>query len=100
MTLIEFLTDRLDDDERSLREKIRVGDPGWWGDERYWSEVEAKRRIVGLHTGHHECAGRWPDTGEPKCVLVRPGYIEHDPTLCLLALPYDTHPDYDEGWRP
>ena len=43
------------------------------------AEVDAKRRII---------AEDWP--GDPCSRYI----------LCLLALPYADHPDYDEAWRP
>jgi len=66
---------------------------------RVLADCEAKRRIVELHTGIHECVGE--KYGRLDTVLVAPGYAhEHDPTLRLLALPYAAHPDYQETWRP
>lgn len=67
---------------------------------RVLAECEAKRRIVELHTGVHECVGE--KYGDPQaCVYVSPGFMhEDDPTLRLLTLPYAGHPEYDERWRP
>ena len=79
------------------------GDHGTWpaGTEHFrrfdpayvLADVEAKRRIVDLHTGEHEC----PRDGD-NC-----GYWHEDEactTLRLLALPYAEHPDYRQEWKP
>jgi len=61
------------------------------------ADVEAKRRIVDLHR---------PEVFEDEPAE---SFCSHDqrtsgiwpcPTLRLLALPYDQHPDYDESCRP
>jgi hypothetical protein len=48
------------------------------------AEAEAKRAIVDRYAWLHEHG----DTGGAAWVLP------------LLALPYSSHPDYDESWRP
>jgi hypothetical protein len=112
MELTEFLLERIADDEaaaRSIQERAK-GDDVWivtgmdnyvcdYDPARVLAECSAKRRIVELHQGHHECVG--VKAGRVGTVLVAPGYqFENDPTLALLALPYADHPDYDESWRP
>jgi len=57
---------------------------------------EAKRQVVMLHRGRHECPA--PDG---HTTYVAPGFIHaFDPTLKLLAVPYADHPHYREEWRP
>ncbi|MEU9495397.1 DUF6221 family protein [Streptomyces sp. NPDC048215] len=110
--LAAFLRARLDEDERVARDCS--GDGKWdardiaiYGPDlgvevrahmarhdpaRVLAEVEAKRRIIYLaiqipaltakHNPFQNDADGWAET------------------LKQLALPYASHPDYDEGWRP
>jgi hypothetical protein len=88
-------------DER-LAKHIARHDPG-----RVLAEIDAKRRIVDMHSGHHECVS-WDrhstdltPTDHTDTVLVDRGYThEDDPTLRLLALPYAAHKDYRAEWAP
>jgi hypothetical protein len=114
MTLTEFLLARIAEDEAAargadgptewmsdhLRSSLDVpvyGDHPWRA--RMLAECEAKRRIVDLHQGEHECVGE--KYGRLDCVYVAPGFMhELDPTLRILALPYADHPEYSESWRP
>jgi hypothetical protein len=58
-------------------------------------EVEAKRRIVNLHTRAEDAEGD-SRTWCPVC-----GWREFPClTLRMLALPHADHPDYREEWRP
>lgn len=62
---------------------------------RVLAECEAKRRIVALHDGAHECSVYV--RGEvDNCAWVERG--DSCSTLRLLALPYADHPDYDPSW--
>jgi hypothetical protein len=62
-------------------------------------DVEAKRRIIDLHAGSHECSSYDPISREiNNCQWVMDG--EDCTTLRLLALPYANHPDYRHAWRP
>lgn len=74
---------------------------------RVLAEVDAKRRMVGLHgpaTLHAGGGAAYFDTTrvcrscEPPRQFPETAYP--CPTLRLLALPYAQHPDYDEAWRP
>ncbi|WP_033288267.1 DUF6221 family protein [Amycolatopsis jejuensis] len=77
---------------------------------RVLAEVDAKRRIIELHTPRKRHDG---DLECPTCVYTgededaggnRFRYVEHEDapceTLLLLALPYAGHPDYREEWKP
>lgn len=121
ITLVQFLTARLDEDERIAR---TAGDTGWEptqlddpdavlvlnAQKGIWShiyrhdparvlrDVEAKRRII----DEHEQAGSDLYVGEPMpwCVTCSSGGWPC-PTLRLLALSYADHPDYRaEEWAP
>src|SRR5262245_61279539 len=75
MTLVEFLNARLDEDEQAAKATKQHGVDYWrqrddWaelsapavvhaqrhGPARVLAEVQAKRRIIELHTGPHECS--------------------------------------------
>ena len=127
MTITEFLTARLDEDEAvvvALRQRsgagTRHGFPKWKaqlsgvGDpaedhiglshERMLAEVEAKRRIVAVH-GSREVASLDRATWAQSFTVCRRCWegdrqvVAPCPTLRLLALPYADHPDYDEAWQ-
>lgn len=112
MDLVEFVRDRLNEDEQGdavphyrdcqMMTSPPLGFPfdtfscNCDGPARLLREEEAKRRIVDLHGKEpHECPewdGDWVYTGYKglgECL-----------TLKLLALAYDSHPDYQESWRP
>ncbi|WP_402465764.1 DUF6221 family protein [Isoptericola aurantiacus] len=128
MTITEFLTARLDEDEAAARaaattaERIheRTGrrDPratrawtehGVMGPHvalspaRVLAEVEAKRRIVEWFSDRQMIftGGMGDDRTDPTNYT--PGPLVHEadtPVLRMLALPHADHPDYDEAWRP
>ncbi|MFD3333498.1 DUF6221 family protein [Streptomyces sp. NPDC058700] len=66
---------------------------------RVLAEVDAKRRIV------DECA-YWIDKINKSATdkYPYPNLAERGevvlPVLCLLALPYSGHPEFDDAWRP
>lgn len=68
---------------------------------RVLAEVAAKREIVGLH---HRVTKR--STGSGGGTVEDCSLCDHFPaqypcmTLRLLALPYASHPNYNETWRP
>lgn len=62
---------------------------------RVLRDVTAKRRIVDLHDGSHECSSHGDN-----CTWIDGDLRPHCDTLALLAEVYDQHPDYNERWRP
>lgn len=65
---------------------------------RVLAEVQAKRALVEMHSGTHECVG-WK-YGEWNCVHVAPGSaFELDPTLLLLASAYADHSNFNPEWK-
>ena len=103
LTLVDFLRARLDEEQQSALAQWSTGPSrhlrGSVPPSRYATpevaevEIDAKRRIVDLHTGEHEC----PRDGD-NC-----GYWHEDEactTLRLIALPYAQHPDYRQEWKP
>lgn len=107
MDLVEFLRSRLDDEaavaqksydeagdyrlDGSMATQLHFAN---WKPDRVLADVEAKRRIVGS-TAHPPKAWSVFDDG-----FRRGQMAAHDDVLRLLALPYATHPDYREEWRP
>ncbi len=74
---------------------------------RVLAEVEAKRRIVGIHELDPIEVYSWGTTGggcglcDHSCETGGDTW-GHDPceTLKALALPYADHPDYRQEWKP
>jgi hypothetical protein len=122
MTITEFLTARLDEDEAvALRaDDFEVEEFTWasvdywcasndahgmrWSPKRVVADVAAKRAIV------EWCSERdrvyiggigWGDPADTRSYIpgdyLRPGDA---PILRMLALPYADHPDYQEEWKP
>ncbi|MFI1524950.1 DUF6221 family protein [Streptomyces griseus] len=110
--LVQFLRDRLAEDEQTAR---AAGD-GWYGydpeqqiafvppeDSRHIArhdparvlrEVEAKRRILDevvpeVEKAEEMIEDEWHTSTDAADDLIR-----------LLALPYADHPDYQDTWRP
>jgi uncharacterized protein DUF6221 len=98
MTLVEFLRERLDEDEQAARDVRPDQDysdsahQDRWSPARVLREVEAKRRIIGEYERYvaerRRAMGGW-DT-----------YSEQSPIITALAAVYADHPEYDESWRP
>ncbi|WP_203828748.1 DUF6221 family protein [Actinoplanes palleronii] len=105
--LIAFVRARLDEDERKIaameREERRVQTapifqshpPNWLAgvdifvsSKRWRAEVEAKRRILQLHDA----------TEDPT--ISADAWVVMGKAIKMLALPYASHPDYREKWRP
>ena len=116
VTLTEFLTARLDEDEERVKRGslgTRTSFHGWhdvdcgtglgyWGDptctcryvDRVLAEVEAKRRVIAdaEESAEQYRVSRSPvDEGRRWAALVAVGQ---------LAAAYSDHEDYDETWRP
>ncbi|GGN86307.1 hypothetical protein GCM10010112_67700 [Actinoplanes lobatus] len=111
--LVAFLRVRLNEDERKItameREESRVqtapifqGHPPNWlagvdifvSSKRWRAEVEAKRRLL-------ECLVGATGTGTSRLVANdEPWAIGGDYLVKTLALPYASHPEYREEWRP
>jgi hypothetical protein len=129
MELVEWLLDRLDEEKRdaeaALREAVPVGwfppdmlpqEPVDWqlrslppavqqhiarnDPRRVLREVEAKRRILDLHEGAHECStyDRYGLDSIDNCAWVPRG--DYCSTVRLLALRFADAPGYRDEWRP
>jgi hypothetical protein len=94
MTLTEFLTARLDEDEADARGDDGSPTPiGMWDPDRVLAEVAAKRAIVEIH--YNGAPEHYTERCSP-CDTVN----EPCRTLLALATPYADHPDYREEWKP
>lgn len=109
MDLVEFLRQRLDEDERAAKAWLPIGNPDAAAREhiarhdpaRVLRDVEAKRAILRAHWRDNDgagpvcytCGDADPNTGK------REGEWPCE-TLRLLALPFADHKDFDESWRP
>ncbi|MEU6397860.1 DUF6221 family protein [Streptomyces cinnamoneus] len=118
--LVQFLRARLDEEVAEAAKlddgddwemepwQVRRDETGAWDSYAYLriakarvlAEVDAKRQIVSLHsdpTGH-SCSVK-DETGY-ELNFADVGGGEACTTLRLLALPYASHPDFGEDWRP
>ena len=107
MTLVEFLTARLDEDEAAATRHLDDASGAGWGDypARVLREVAAKRAILAEHS-----PTSYPyddEVGDESCTGCGLGgdeeyreTINTCPTLRALASVYSDHPDYREEWRP
>ncbi len=94
-TLVEFLRARYDDDERTYNYLNDMGEQGPY----YFllDDLAAKRRIIDLHSGDHECSVYDHHGDVDNFAWVTGSACS---TMCLLALPYADHADYRQEWRP
>lgn len=110
MTITEFLTARLDEDEAVAREALlhyqhvlgirhtftaNQGTSVAMTPLVALAEVDAKRRIVEEYTKEH-----WVMEQGHRTEWTEGGQAARETVLRLLALPYADHPDYDERWKP
>lgn len=103
LTLTDFLLARIAEDEGYAHYLRNVGVTGpQYGTinealtevvGRVLSDCEAKRRVVEIHTGNHECASL-----DDSCCWIADGAICE--TVRHLASPYADHPGYRDEWRP
>lgn len=72
-----------------------------WHIARVLAEADAKRAVVAMHDGSHEC----PSEGDNCGWWMPDDEDDHHqslwcPTLRILAQPYRDHPDYQPRWAP
>lgn len=109
--IVGFLLARLREDEDVARRAGMVAKSRTWGirsnmassqvhvpADRMLSDLEAKWLVVELHDGEHVC----PSGIGEGCTDFggRDEWSRTCPTLAALAIPYSSHPDYREEWRP
>lgn len=92
--------DQREAEARLLCELAGVANTGTWL-HTLLAEVDAKRRILDLHAGAHECSTITYQQGVPEVDYF--SYVldsEYCTTVLLLALPHADRPGYQERWRP
>lgn len=109
--LIAFIRAQLDRQEDGIRQALRTEDE--WVSESDLVDVQAKRRIVDLHSGEHDCRtwvtgvypADWPQgavygaAGQPWAHAMAEHFTDQPcDTLRLLASVYRDHPDYETRW--
>ncbi|MEU3161810.1 DUF6221 family protein [Streptomyces griseoincarnatus] len=84
-------------DDRQVADHIAAHDPA-----RVLSEIDAKRRLVDLHTKDEYYDGCVIcDNGNNSCGCMSGWHWTYPcDTLKILALPYADRPGYREEWRP
>lgn len=110
MTIVEFLTARLDEDESVVRAwqakldtdlAIPASLLGGLRDPKYMhADIASKRAIVhqhGANDGAHECPEGFMDGAETEPHI---GWELVCMTQRYLAIPYADHPDYQQEWKP
>lgn len=127
MTLVEFLTQRLDEDEayaklaqtgHRVRYTVSMDSPVGrdltpgelmryldhtkrFGPPRSLREVEAKRRMLDeVRDAKDTLVAVQEDSDWDAAACWSERYSALRPVLGLLALPYADHPDYREEWKP
>ncbi|WP_304453156.1 DUF6221 family protein [Nocardiopsis sp. YSL2] len=96
MTIVEFLSARLDEDERASK-AVPVGSRGR---ERALAEVAAKRKIVRGYAEAHSTSMRLLDS--PSAVNGADPWSEllaWRLAVKYLATVYRSHPEYDRSWE-
>jgi hypothetical protein len=104
VTLVDFLLARIAEDEAAARDSRALYGPdsslyiNRHNPARVLAECEAKRRIVELHSRDHECTA--PGDGYAGVFAADGTMPSTCSTMRALALPFATHPDYREEWKP
>ncbi|GAA4025145.1 hypothetical protein GCM10023063_01830 [Arthrobacter methylotrophus] len=103
MDIVDFLSERLNEDEAAARKLLgdrSVSEAGKWYERRLLLECESKRRLLSIVESARQTA---------LTAMVR-GTLEDPPqwipesiewttkSLNALALPYSEHPDFEPEW--
>jgi hypothetical protein len=107
VTLTEFLLARIADEERAAFTRIeQTPNDSSSGQllraltDQLLIELEAKRRVIEVHTGVHPCAVGHGWAGvRPEGAAGVYSADEPCPTLRALAASHDDHPEYRPEWR-
>lgn len=103
MDIVDFLSNRLDEDEAAARRLLgdrSVSEAGKWYERRLLLECESKRRLLRIVESARQTAlatmVRGPLGDTPQWI---PESIEWTTkSLNALALPYSDHPDFEPEW--
>jgi len=92
MTIVEFLTARLDERESGIRAALRTEDYGV--SEFDLDDIAAKRAIIERYLD----VDKWMRAGHHDEYAAEA--IGLETALTLLASPYSERPDYRQEWKP
>jgi hypothetical protein len=101
--IVDFLSDRLNEDEAAARRLLgdrSVSEAGKWYERRLLLECESKRRLLSIVESARQTALATMVRGalgdNPQWI---PESIEWTTkSLNALALPYSDHPDFEPEW--
>lgn len=107
--IVEFLTQRIGEDETAARTLLgdrTVSKSGEWYEQRLLLECEAKRRLIRVVEAARQTTltamvteSLQETPGEPHWAPRSLDWMER--SLQALALPYFDHPDFEQEWlRP
>ncbi|MBT2514826.1 DUF6221 family protein [Arthrobacter sp. ISL-30] len=103
MDVVEFLSERIDEDEAAARKLLKdrsVSKSGRWYEERLLRECQAKRTLIAVVEEARQAALASLVGQDPNAAPWNPEAIEWTSrALNAIALPYAEHPDYQPDWR-
>lgn len=103
MDIVEFLLTRIREDESKSREQLGrpfLSESDRWYEERMLAECVAKRLVVEIIGRARESALNYmihSNDTESRRLAESIEWTVY--ALSALALPYATHPDYQDSWR-
>lgn len=102
MDIVEFLTERIKEDEAAARKLLKdrsVSESGKWYERRLLLECEVKKRLISIVVRARQSALTSmvidPD-GDSGRIPQSIGWMSE--SLNVLALPYYDHPDFEQDW--
>ena len=102
MDIVEFLSDRISEDEavaRTLLGDRTVTKSGAWYEQRLLLECEAKRRLIRIVESARQAAlAAMVSDAEQGTGWIPESLEWMEQSLKTLALPYYDHPDFDQDW--
>ncbi|XAS68765.1 DUF6221 family protein [Micrococcaceae bacterium Sec5.7] len=103
MDVVEFLSERIDEDEAAALKLLRdplVSESGRWYEQRLLRECAAKRRLIAIIESARQAAlARVVDTVSWDIRWIPEAIGWTSLALNALALPYTDHPDFQDNWH-
>lgn len=103
MDVVEFLFERIEEDEAASRNLLRDGlisESGTWYEQRLLRECEAKRRLLDTIAAARQAAlARIAEAGPGEGQWIPEALEWTHLALNALALPYADHPDFQAQWQ-
>jgi len=101
--IVDFLSERLDEDEAAARKLLNdhsFPEAGRWYERRLLLECESKRRLLGIvETARQTALATMVSHAigdEPQWIPVSIEWTTR--SLNAMALPYSDHPDFEKAW--